>query len=152
MAHAHVLALRRLLEVWALSRSHPSSPAPPDERIDGEAFFVTNDEPVHFWDYARAVWAAAGDTSDLKDMWVIPENLGLALATILEWLFFLLFCGTRKPAFSRQKVNFTCMNRTFSTAKIQKRLGYKPIWSISEGIEKGVRWFQEEGGKNKITQ
>lgn len=152
VAHAHVLALKKLLEVWDLSKSSTSSAAPQDERIDGEAFFVTNNEPVHFWDYARMVWAAAGDTTDLKDVWVIPEKLGLALATILEWVFFLLFWGTRKPAFSRQKVNFTCMNRTFSTAKIQKRLGYKPMWSLAKGTKRGVKWFQEQSGKNKKAQ
>ncbi|KAL8902564.1 MAG: hypothetical protein Q9207_004582 [Kuettlingeria erythrocarpa] len=152
VAHAHVLALKKLLEVWTLSESSASSAAPQDERVDGEAFFVTNNQPLHFWDYARMVWAAAGDTTDPKDVWVIPERLGLALATILEWVFFLLFWGTRKPAFSRQKVNFTCMNRTFSTAKIQKRLGYEPLWSLAKGIEKGVRWFQEESGKDKKTQ
>lgn len=152
VANAHIRALKKLLEVWKSSQSSPTIETRQDERVDGEAFFVTNDQPLHFWDYARKVWAAAGDDTKPQDVWVIPERQGLIMATILAWVFWLLFWGRRKPNFTRQKVNFTCMNRTFSVAKIKKRLGYKPIWSIDEGIERGVAWFQKERPREKKEQ
>lgn len=149
VAHTHVLTLKKLLQVWAISKSRPNFEIPQDQRVDGEAFFVTNDQLTRFWDFARTVWAAVGDTRDTKDVWVIPEILGLFMAIILDWVFLLLFWGTRTPAFSRRKVNYTCMNRTFSTAKIKDRLGYRPIWSMTAGVEKGVHWFQKESGQGQ---
>jgi sterol-4alpha-carboxylate 3-dehydrogenase (decarboxylating) len=54
-AHAHLLAAQCLLA------THAMAAVPLDtERVDGEAFFVTNDTPTYFWDFARAFWTAAG--------------------------------------------------------------------------------------------
>ncbi|KAL1606208.1 hypothetical protein SLS60_003609 [Paraconiothyrium brasiliense] len=50
-AHAHVLATKALLDT---ARSD-------EKRVDGEAFFITDGEPVKFWDFARKLWSAAGD-------------------------------------------------------------------------------------------
>jgi len=147
VAHAHILAAKELL------KTHTLPVQPPDhERVDGEAFFVTNDEPFHFWDFARTVWAAAGDKTNLKDVWVIPKNAGLMIATLMEWIFWLLFWGAKEPSFTRQKVKFSCMTRTYRIDKAKSRLGYKPLWSMNEGIKRGVVWFEKEKGKEKKTQ
>ena len=152
VAHAHILAAKKLLETHSLLKTRSLSRLNQDERIDGEAFFVTNDEPIHFWDYTRKVWAAAGDTSDPKDVRVIPKNVGLAIATILEWIFWLLFWGKKEPNLTRYKVKFSCMNRTYSVDKIKTRMSYKPLWSLDEGIKRGVEWFEKENAKVKKTQ
>lgn len=141
VAHAHILAAERLLQTYSL-------PSTDDGRIDGEAFLVTNDEPFHFWDFARSVWAVAGDKTNPKDVWVIPKTASLILATLMEWVFWLLFWGRRQPNLTRQKVKFTCMTRTYSINKIKSRLGYKPLWSMNEGIERGVLWFE----KNRLKK
>ena len=54
VVQAHVLA------AYALLSAPPSSSIPVDQRVDGEAFLITDDEPVRFWDFARALGAAAG--------------------------------------------------------------------------------------------
>ena len=82
-AHAHILAAKALSK----TQSHKS----PSERVNGEAFFVTNDEPCRFWDFARMVWTAAGDQTDLKSIWIIPKNVGLIMATLTEWILWLIF-------------------------------------------------------------
>ncbi|KAL9607770.1 MAG: hypothetical protein Q9167_007339, partial [Letrouitia subvulpina] len=70
-AHAHVLAAIALLSTHRL---HPTAPLD-HERVDGEAFFITNAQPVYFWDFARAVWRAAGDGTDpTRDVWVVGEG------------------------------------------------------------------------------
>ncbi|RAL66109.1 hypothetical protein DID88_005766 [Monilinia fructigena] len=58
MSHnAHLLAAAALLATIKLGTT------PLDhERVDGEAFLITNGSPIPFWDMARAVWAAAGST------------------------------------------------------------------------------------------
>lgn len=79
VVQAHILAMQKLVDV----SGHSIQPAA-EERVDGEAFFITNDQPRLFWNYAREIWSAAGDKIDLKDVWVLPKNLALTLATILE--------------------------------------------------------------------
>lgn len=136
-AYAHILAAEKLLQISSrTSMDH--------EPVDGEAFLVTNDEPFHFWDFARAVWAVAGDKTDPRNVWVIPKTASLIMATLIEWVFWILFWGRRSPNFTRQKVKFTCMTRTYSINKIKTRLGYQPLWSMNEGIKRGVIWFEEK--------
>lgn len=147
VAHAHVLALTKLLETHGNLIKQPLVEMPEEARVDGEAFIVTNDDPYHFWDYARAVWAAAGDTSSPDEAWVIPETVVLAIASFVEWVFWLLFWGKRQPTLTKQKVKFSCMNRTFRIDKIKDRLGYQPLWTIREGITRGVHWFQNQDSR-----
>ncbi|KAL9579755.1 MAG: hypothetical protein Q9212_004916 [Teloschistes hypoglaucus] len=80
VAIAHILALKRLLDIWSSFQSQPTLDIPQYQRVDGEAFLVINDQPYHSWDYARTVWAAAGDTTDPKDLWVIPRSVGMIMA------------------------------------------------------------------------
>ncbi len=59
VAHAHLLAVKALLQTLTLETQ------PLDiERVDGEAFFVTNGSPVYFWDLMRAMWQARGSPED----------------------------------------------------------------------------------------
>ncbi|KAL9085089.1 MAG: hypothetical protein Q9159_004904 [Coniocarpon cinnabarinum] len=76
VAHAHVLAARRLLEAWdrytsassttqkdtqdvaKLSIGGGARPQEIDDRVDGQAILITNDAPVYFWDFARGLWHA----------------------------------------------------------------------------------------------
>lgn len=40
-------------------------------KVDGETFFITNDEPWCFWDFTQLVWRYAGDTTRSDQPWVI---------------------------------------------------------------------------------
>lgn len=136
VAYAHVLAAQKLIE--ACSASTPSLPS---ERIDGEAFFVTNDEPYPFWDFPQTLWAKAGDKTKPEERWVIPKGVGLTLAIIIEWIFFLLFWGRKEPSLTQKKVKFSCMNRTYRIDKAKSRLGYRAIVNMEEGIQRSVNWY-----------
>lgn len=135
-AYAHVLAAQKLIGAHSASIPLPSS-----SRIDGEAFLVTNDEPYPFWDFVHALWAKAGDKTKPEERWVIPKWLGLMLATIIEWIFWLLFWGRKEPSLTRKKIKFSCMNRTYRIDKAKSRLEYKPIIDMKEGIQRGVTWY-----------
>lgn len=82
VAYAHILATIALLSTLALS-----TPPLDYERVDGEAFFITNDSPLYFWDFARLVWATAGDTTQPSQVWVINKEIGLVIASLVEWIF-----------------------------------------------------------------
>ncbi len=138
-AHAHLLAALALLE------THNSSTIPLDtERVDGEAFIITNDSPVYFWDFPRYVWRCAGETKDTaKDAWVIPKAPGLMLATLIEGIFFFLGKVLDAPGLNKRIVRYTSMTRYYSIDKAKMRLGYKPIVSLAEGVRRAVRWVEE---------
>ena len=146
-AHAHLLAAKALLQTHAM----PIQPLD-HERVDGEPFFVTNDEPLLFWDFARMIWRAAGWKGSAKDAWIIPKGPGLILATLIEWIFWILFFGQREPQFKKKAVQYSCMNRTYNIDKAKKRLGYKPMVSVSDGVARGVKWIEEEKRKSDISE
>jgi sterol-4alpha-carboxylate 3-dehydrogenase (decarboxylating) len=137
--HAQLLAARALLA------AHASPPLPADQRVEGEAFVVTNDAPMRFWDFARAVWAAAGHPPvKTADVWVIPAGVAVAVAALVEWLVWLVSAGTRKPRTSKSAVRFSTLTRTFNIDKAKARLGYRPLVGMDEGIRRSVEWFTEQ--------
>ena len=136
VAHSHLLAARALIATAA------ASTAPLDhEKVDGEAFMITNDSPVYFWDFARAVWAAAGDTSGINGIWHMPKEIGNVFGILSE------IGGSiigKTPTFNQKKVTMTCMTRYFNIAKAKRVLRYEPLWTLDEGIKQGVQWFLDQ--------
>ncbi|KAL8784038.1 MAG: hypothetical protein Q9195_009206 [Heterodermia aff. obscurata] len=141
VAYAHILAAVALLNTHALSIK------PLDhEKVDGEAFLITNGQPLYFWDFARLVWKAAGDETVPEQVWVIGKDLGLALAFVSEWLFWLL--GVGKPTISWKGINYSTMTRYYNIEKARRMLGYQPKVGMEEGILRTVQFIQAEREQN----
>lgn len=138
VAHAHIVAAEALLR-----RADESETPASSGRVDGQAFFITNDEPRPFWDFARAVAANAGFPVAKEQVWVIPKSVGLVIATIVEWIVWLFSMGTKQPTMSRSAIKFSCMTRTYCIDRAKRDLGYRPVISLDEGIKRGVQWFLE---------
>ena len=143
VAYAHILAAVALMDTHALGSTQPLD----HERVDGEAFFITNGEPVYFWDFVRSVWRAGGDRTEVEKVWVIGGDMGLRLASLVEWGFWL--AGGRVPNLTRQKVKYSIMTRYYCIDKARLRLGYAPKWGMEEAVRRTVAWFRERGGKEK---
>lgn len=133
-ALAHLLAAKALLE----NRK-------PTLKVDGEAFFITDDSSMPFWDFQRKVWAAAGDRTQMTQVYVIPAWLGMAMAALVEYLFWILTLGKKSPpsSFRRDILKYAVTNRTYCIEKAKDRLGYMPLVGPDEGIRRGVEWFLE---------
>ncbi|KAL2891859.1 Sterol-4-alpha-carboxylate 3-dehydrogenase, decarboxylating [Ceratocystis lukuohia] len=132
VAHAHLLAARLLLATAA------STTIPLDtERVDGEAFLITNDEPIYFWDFCRAIWNAAGSTKGTEHVWGLPRGVGLLMGYASEVIFSIL---RKPPTFNRQRIIYSTMTRYFNISKAKYRLRYSPIVSLDEGIKRAVAW------------
>ncbi|TQN75406.1 Sterol-4-alpha-carboxylate 3-dehydrogenase, decarboxylating, partial [Colletotrichum shisoi] len=143
VAHAHLLAARLLLATAA------SSTAPLDhEKVDGEAFLVTNDSPIYFWDFARAIWRAAGSDKGTSHVWAIPREIGLVLGFCSEVFFTII---GKPPIFNRQRNIYSCMTRYYNIGKAKRLLGYRPIVGLDEGIKRGVQWFLDQEKTGKIS-
>ncbi|PNS18584.1 Sterol-4-alpha-carboxylate 3-dehydrogenase, decarboxylating [Sphaceloma murrayae] len=135
VAHAHHLAGAALLATTDREEQGQSAPLD-NEKIDGEAFFITNDQPTYFFDFYRMVWGAAGSTIDPKKAWVLGKDTALLIAVVMEWVYFLLRWG--QPNLSKTRVRYACTTRYFDCSKAKLRLGYRPIVPIDEGIKRGV--------------
>lgn len=147
VAHGHVLALRALLHSHSLLPTVPLD----SERVDGEAFFITNGQPVYFWDFVRGVWHAAGDRMPLSSVWHLDQGFAMAVGAILETMFW--FLG-KTPNLTRAQVRYSTMTKYHSIDKARKRLGYAPIVDLDEGIRRGVGYIleQEERERQKKGQ
>ncbi|KAJ9646597.1 erg26, C-3 sterol dehydrogenase [Coniosporium tulheliwenetii] len=144
VAHAHILAANALLATASMAPTVPLD----NERVDGEAFFITNDAPIYFWDFARTVWFYAGDRTPLSKVWVLPEEVMSTLGGVMEWVYGAV---GKKPAMTRAQARYACMTRYFDISKAKRRLGYSPIVGLEEGIRRGWRrrWRREGGGREE---
>ncbi|KAI9831873.1 MAG: erg26, C-3 sterol dehydrogenase [Phylliscum demangeonii] len=139
VADAHLLAARAL--VAADADADPAAP-----KVDGEAFFITNDDPWLSWDFITAIWAAAGHRPQPgRRVWVLPNPVALALASLAEWLVWLTSAGRRRPKhLARHLIEFWCVERTFSIQKAKDRLRYVPRVSVHDGIQRSVEYTLRE--------
>ncbi|KAH9902249.1 NAD(P)-binding protein [Xylariomycetidae sp. FL2044] len=143
VAHAHLLAARALLGTHALA----SASAPLDhERVDGEAFVITNGSPVYFWDFMRSIWRAAGSPRGTSHVWVLGRDLGILLGLLSEAVFAVL---RQVPTFNRQRIVYSSMTRYFDISKAKQRLGYEPLVGLSEGVRRSVAWTLEQEEEKK---
>ena len=93
-------------------------------RVDGEAFIITNTTPIPFWDFTRAVWQAyhALSTSSTPNtpstlptpaaansITAIPLPLALILSTLMEWTCWIF--GLGPPSMTPSRVRYSCMTR-----------------------------------------
>lgn len=146
VVHGHLLAVLALLQTSKLNVELLNH-----EKVDGEAFFITNSSPVYFWDFTRMVWAIAGDKTEPGQVWVINRDMGLVIATVMEWVYWAVTFGG-VPNLTRYKVEFSCMTRYFSIEKAAKRLGYLPIYDLEESVQKTVDWFLEKKGDPMVKK
>lgn len=112
-------------------------------RVDGEAFIITNAEPVLSWDFHRAIAASVGRPVKKADVKIVPRWVML-MATISEWTTWILSFGKRQPPITREAVHLSTITRTLKCDKAKRVLGYRPEVGIYEGLGKAGKWFLEE--------
>ena len=143
-ASAHLLAAKALLRGIEDPEAH---------KVDGEAFFITDDKPVLFWDFSRKIWKAAGDQTPKESIKVVPGWLILGIAISVEWLYWIFTFGQRTPKFLRSHtIRWVTSERTFSVEKAKQRLGYRPVDNEDESIKKGVKWCLQQEKQEKVKK
>ena len=144
VARAHVLTAQCLLR-----ESEAEAPRPIEERVEGEAFFITNDEPWPFWDFARAIGAAAGYPTDKSKVRVMPKTLATAIGLMAEWAVWSFSLGKRQATFNRRSLRYSTQTRVFNISKAKTRLGYTPVVSVEEGIRRSGAPYLEAQQREK---
>lgn len=139
-AQAHIQAAYALLDAYQKSPSAISK----ERRVDGEAFIITNDEPVPFWDFARSIGAAAGYPTKAESVRVIPRMLGLVIAAMAEWVIWIISLGRNTSSMTLAGIKYSTMNRTFRIDKAKKRLMYKPQVNMAEASRRAGGSFSKK--------
>lgn len=150
IAYSHLLAAYRLAATK--DRYDAGQSAPLDhERIDGEAFNITNDSPVYFWDMTHAAWALTGKYIEPHQVWELPEGLLGPIGGLAEAVLGLF---GKTPRLTRRMVRYSCMTRYYSSDKAKLRLGYRPVVSVDEGLARAVGYVlaneQQSTGKKDL--
>ncbi|KAF1975833.1 hypothetical protein BU23DRAFT_552316 [Bimuria novae-zelandiae CBS 107.79] len=140
VAYGHLLAAQALLHTHKMLPTVPLD----HERVDGEAFFITNGQPVYFWDFARAVWHECGDRLPLSKVWKLNADFASGVGFLLEWIFWAI---GKTPNLTRKQVRYSTVYKYHNIDKAKKRLGYAPLVDLDEGVRRGVRHHLENEAK-----
>ncbi|KAJ5937558.1 hypothetical protein N7454_003900 [Penicillium verhagenii] len=150
IAYAHMLAAHRLLASYTRYESGQGGPLD-HERVDGEAFNITNDSPIYFWDATRAMWALIDRIVEPNEVWALPEGLLGTIGGIAETVMGVF---GKTPRLTQRMVRYSCMTRYYSIEKAKYRLAYLPIVPVDEGITRAVGYVvqkqREDEGKKAL--
>ncbi|CAI5977005.1 unnamed protein product [Closterium sp. NIES-64] len=129
VVHAHICAEKALSEYKGDPTSH-DSPA-------GKAYFITNADPRRFWDFIFAIAGGFGYSS--KPIAKLPADILIPLAGGVEAVTKALApLGVPPSDFTPARLLLATRWRTFSPARAGRLLGYKPIVSVDEGLQRTI--------------
>ena len=131
VAHAHTLAAAHLLE--------PRSPIP------GEIYLVTDFPALNFFDFMAPLVSRLGYTMPPRSR-SVPYPIAFAAGAALEFAAKLcrpLFVF--QPPLTRSSVRVVCQDLRFVGDKAARDLGYRPLYSEAESLERTVDWFAAHG-------
>ena len=111
---AHLLAAAALAET-------------PD-RVGGEAYFITDGEPMNALEWFRPLCEGLGVPWPSRR---VPASVMLALGRLLEWIHYL---GGPEPALAYRGMLNISRDASFCIEKARRELGYTPAVRSGEGI------------------
>lgn len=128
VAHAHICAERALASKGEVA-----------EKASGQAYFITNMEPIKFWEFMSLILEGLGyERPRIK----IPAVLMMPIALLVEFMYKLFASyGMKVPQLTPSRIRLLSCNRTFNCSKAKDRLGYTPIVSLQEGIERTIESY-----------
>lgn len=111
-----------------------------DAKVSGEAFFITNGEPVEFWAFASLVWRLAGDRTSADKITIIPMWIAFFFAWLAEWVVWIFSAGSKRPEkFNRSQMENCSLDRTFDVTKAKERLKWLPKTRLEDAAQRGVQ-------------
>ncbi|XP_062006002.1 3beta-hydroxysteroid-dehydrogenase/decarboxylase-like [Rosa rugosa] len=117
VAHAHICAERALAFEGTVA-----------EKAAGQAYFITNMEPIKFWEFMSLILEGLGyERPGIK----IPTAVMMPIAHVVEWTYKLLGpYGMKIPQLTPSRIRLISCTRSFKSSKAQDRIGYTPIISL----------------------
>ena len=123
VAHAHILAAKNLSETGTAA---------------GKPYFISQGEPVNLWDWVNGLFVA-------MDIDEIQASLSFPFAYRLGGLFEAIYKIARlknEPKMTRFLAEQLAKSHYFSIENAHNDLGYEPVISTVEGLERTVQWLK----------
>ncbi|KAG1766303.1 C-3 sterol dehydrogenase [Suillus occidentalis] len=103
-------------------------------QVAGQVFFITNGEPVYFWDFMRFIWLAldppssklASGSSERAQRSAWPRGFGMVLECWAPLI-------GKEAGFTRYRVGYSCATRYHNIEKARHALGYEPEVGLEDG-------------------
>jgi nucleoside-diphosphate-sugar epimerase len=103
----------------------------------GQIYNITNGEPVTLEKVIQTILSQL----DMPVRWKnLPRGLALNTASAIEWGY--RWCSKKEPPMTRYSIGILAFSQTLCLDKARNELGYTPIFSINEGIERYVEWYK----------
>ncbi|CAM6087033.1 unnamed protein product [Calypogeia fissa] len=105
----------------------------------GKAYFITNGEPIRFWEFFVLVLEGLGYPGP---KYGLPVPLLMPFAYIVDWTCKQLApYGVKPSQFTPTRLRIMSTTRTFNIKRANKLLGYVPPVPLMEGIKRTVDSF-----------
>ena len=124
-AHAHVLALKRLLDK--------------DQELTGQALFITDGQPVACWEWISKILEAAEVAVPKKK---ISFSAAYTIGACLEGIYWMLG-RSQEPPMTRFVAAQLAQDHYFSLDKARRLLGYETIVDGEAEFERCKPWLKE---------
>lgn len=106
-----------------------------DGALAGQAYFVTNREPLGFWELVGRLL----DGLDLaRPTWRVPYPIAFGAAAVRETLDAMRGIATSEESLTRFTIRYLTTNHYFSCAKAERDFGYRPRIDLNEGIARTI--------------
>lgn len=125
VAHAHVLAANNL---------NSSATAA------GNAYFISQGVPVNLWDWINDLFLRL-DIEPVNRK--IGYSTAYAIGTLMEGIY-MWFGMEKEPRMTRFLAEQLAKSHWFSIAKARRDLGYAPLVSTDQGLERVVEWLSDQ--------
>ena len=101
----------------------------PNSEVGGQAYFITDDEPINGIDWYRPMVEALGYKWPKMR---IPTAIAYRMGHLAEIRHFF---GAPEPMMTRRTIESLSIQNSFSIDKARKHLGYEPRIQVSNGVE-----------------
>jgi nucleoside-diphosphate-sugar epimerase len=106
-------------------------------RAVGETYTITNGEHVPLWPLIRTILTRLGINARLR---VLPYRVVYALAALMELRARLT---NTEPLLTRYTTAILGRTQTYDISAARRDLGYKPVVSVAEGVERTLAALRE---------
>jgi 2-alkyl-3-oxoalkanoate reductase len=112
-------------------------------RVVGGTYTITNGEHPLLWEIIRTVLARLELNTNLRR---VPLSLAHIAATLMEARARLT---GHEPLLTRYTVAILARTQTYNIRHAEHDLGYTPLLSVAEGIERTLRFLEENTAYNR---
>jgi sterol-4alpha-carboxylate 3-dehydrogenase (decarboxylating) len=110
--------------------------------LDGQAYFITNGEPMPFFDFVEDFIVEMGHPKITKK---VPFWLAYSVAAIIEGWDMLKGGTLKETGMTRFAIKYMVTHHYYSIEKARKDFGYTPKVSLAEGIKLTVADLRSKG-------